>query len=96
MNDLCHHEPLLFMPYQLITDSLSFLVVKKQKRQFKPLQGIQIAGPAVQAIRVVTVTRNLRTQPFTIPGEINAVGKAPRISEASEMKDRCDNYLWRK
>ena len=51
------------------------------------VQGIQVAGPAVQAIRVVTETRNLRTQPFTIPGEINAVGKAPRISEASEKKD---------
>ena len=30
------------------------------------VQEIQVAGPAVQAIRVVTETRNLRTQPFAI------------------------------
>ena len=40
------------------------------------VQEIQVAGPAVQAIRVVTETRNLRTQPFAIPDEMNAVGKA--------------------
>ena len=40
------------------------------------IQEIQVAGPAVQAIRVVTETRNLRTQPFAIPDEMNAVGKA--------------------
>ena len=40
------------------------------------IQEIQVAGPAVQAILVVTETRNLRTQPFAIPDEMNAVGKA--------------------
>ena len=40
------------------------------------IQEIQVAGPAVQAIRVVTETRNLRTQPFAIPDEMNAMGKA--------------------
>ena len=41
------------------------------------IKKIQVAvGPAVQAIRVVTETRNLRTQPFAIPDEMNAVGKA--------------------
>ena len=40
------------------------------------VQEIKVAGPAVQAIRVVTETRNLRKQPFTIPDETNAVGKA--------------------
>ena len=40
------------------------------------VQEIQVAGPTVQAIRVVTETRNLRTQPFVIPDETNAVGKA--------------------
>ena len=41
-----------------------------------PIQEIQVAGPAVQAIPVVTETRNLCTQPFAIPDEMNAVGKA--------------------
>ena len=59
------------------------------------------AAAAVQAIRVVTETRNLRTQPFVIPDETNAVGKAWqeslkgiereyrffKISEAVEKKD---------
>ena len=40
------------------------------------VQDIQVARPAVQAIRIVTETRNLRTQPFAIPDETNAVGKA--------------------
>ena len=65
------------------------------------IQEIQVAGPAVQAIRVVTETRNLRTQPFAIPDEMNAVGKAWqewlegierefrffKISEAVDKKD---------
>ena len=65
------------------------------------VQEIQVAGPAVQAIRVVTETRNLRTQPFAIPDEMNAVGKAWqewlegierefrffKISEAVDKKD---------
>ena len=40
------------------------------------VQEIQVPGSAVQAIRVVTETRNLRAQPFAIPDEMNAVGKA--------------------
>ena len=40
------------------------------------IQKIQVAGPALQAIRVVTETRNLRTQLFAIPDEMNAMGKA--------------------
>ena len=65
------------------------------------VQEIQVAGPTVQAIRVVTETRNLRTQPFVIPDETNAVGKAWqerlegierefrffKISEAVDKKD---------
>ena len=65
------------------------------------IQEIQVAGPAVQAILVVTETRNLRTQPFAIPDEMNAVGKAWqewlegierefrffKISEAVDKKD---------
>ena len=65
------------------------------------VQEIQVAGPAVQAIRVVTETRNLRTQPFAIPDEMNAMGKAWqewlegmerefrffKISEAVDKKD---------
>ena len=65
------------------------------------VHNIQVAGPAVQAIRVVTKTRNLRTQPFIIPDEMNAVGKAWqewlegierefrffKISEAVDKKD---------
>ena len=65
------------------------------------VHNIQVAGPAVQAIRVVTETRNLRTQPFIIPDEMNAVGKAWqewlegierefrffKISEAVDKKD---------
>ena len=65
------------------------------------IQEIQVAGPAVQAIRVVTETRNLRTQPFAIPDEMNAMGKAWqewlegierefrffKISEAVDKKD---------
>ena len=39
------------------------------------VEEIQVAGPTVQAIRVVTETRNLRTQPFAIPDETNAVEK---------------------
>ena len=31
------------------------------------VQEIQVAGLTVQAIRVVTEMRNLRTQPFVIP-----------------------------
>ena len=31
---------------------------------------------AAQAIRVVTETRNLRTQPFVVPDDTNRVGKA--------------------
>ena len=31
---------------------------------------------AAQAIRVVTETRNLRTQPFVVPDEPNHIGKA--------------------
>ena len=40
------------------------------------IKKIQVAGPALQAIRVVTETRNLRTQLFAIPDEMNAMGKA--------------------
>ena len=40
------------------------------------IQKIQVAGAALQAIRVVTETRNLPTQPFAIPDEMNAMGKA--------------------
>ena len=40
------------------------------------IQEIQVAGPAVQATRVVTETRILRTQQFAILDEMNAVGKA--------------------
>ena len=40
------------------------------------IQEIHVAGPAVQAIRVVTETTNLRTYPFAIPDEMNAVRKA--------------------
>ena len=65
------------------------------------VQEIQVAGPAVQAIQVVTETRNLCTQPFAIPDETNAMGKAWqqwlegierefrffKISEAMDKKD---------
>ena len=65
------------------------------------VQEIQVAGPTVQAIRVVTETRNLRTQLFVIPDKTNAVGKAWqewlegierefrffKISEAVDKKD---------
>ena len=65
------------------------------------IQEIQVAGLAVQAIQVVTETRNLRTQPFAIPDEMNTVGKAwqewlegierefriLKISEAVDKKD---------
>ena len=65
------------------------------------VQEIQVAGLAVHAIRDVTETRNLRTQPFAIPEETNAVGKAWQewlegierefrvftISEAVDKKD---------
>ena len=37
------------------------------------VQEIQVPGPTVQAIRVVTETRNLSTQPFVIPDETNTV-----------------------
>ena len=56
---------------------------------------------AAQAIRVVTETRNLQTQPFVIPDETNRIGKAWeewlegterefryfRITEAVDKKD---------
>ena len=65
------------------------------------IQEIQVAGPAVQAIRVVTERRNLHTQAFAIPDKMNTVGKAWqewlegierefrffKISEATDMKD---------
>ena len=65
------------------------------------VEEIQVAGPTVQAIRVVTETRNLRAQPFVVPGETNAMGKAWqewlegierefrffKISEAVDKKD---------
>ena len=65
------------------------------------IQEIQVAGLAVQAIRVVTESRNRRIQPFAIPDEMNAVGKAWqewlegiesefsffKISEAVDKKD---------
>jgi len=65
------------------------------------VEEIQVAGATVQAIRVVTEMRNLRTQPFAIPDETNAVGKAWqewlegserefrlfKISEAVDKKD---------
>ena len=51
------------------------------------VQEIQVAGPTVQAIRVVTETR---TQPFAIPDEANAMGKAwPEWLEGIEREFRC-------
>ena len=63
------------------------------------VQKIQVPGPTVQAIRVVTETRNLSTQPFVIPDETNAVAwqewlegierefRFFKISEAVDKKD---------
>ena len=41
-----------------------------------PEEGQAQAAAAAQEIRVVTETRNLRTQPFVVPDEMNIVGRA--------------------
>jgi len=49
------------------------------------IQEIEVAGPAIQAISVVTETRTLRLQPLAIPDEMNAVGKACQARNGSKV-----------